>query len=615
MNAAAYTRRVRSLCTLLVAFGSLTAQAGTLPEPELAVENGRGFIVRGDDRMEVATQLLFDHRQTSTASGAPRTQPVRWKADATATLTTPDGALDVVLKLEHSDLGGITLTIDGAWRKPTWVHLAAIELTLPADAVTLLGRDLLPTTAPPLALLERFDPKWIAVQRAAGGYALVIDDDVDGVQVHTTAGRIVVRIELEATEARPFMHDAACTNEWRAPNHHLPIPARLRVIDEPVHARLQWIPDAPPPLAKAHFPEGRRAAFTITDHADQSSARTLAALARGSSNQQSATMGLLAHHLPITKSLFAHGTDRPQLEDPDVVALADELHAAGSEIVPHSATPKRDDRPVTMAALDMFSRWQARTWIDHQPETNCEAFGDLGFHTTGRFAIADLLVAHGYDYVWAEVDLEPGPLNLLRSDHLGQRAPTVWPIGRLDLGGPAGLWMFRSQWAFLEAKHFYAMYSPAALDRLEQERGLHIAHTYLETYHPPRTKFGVKNLLVPVDPHDKPGGPGAVTLAPEFERLLAALQARQDRGTLWVTPLAMLADRLRMMAAVKLSVAADHRILVQTPIAVPGATFVVARPDAPVRINGELPRGVRTEAGETWFWGDLPAGDSVITVE
>jgi hypothetical protein len=217
--------------------------------------------------------------------------------------------------------------------------------------------------------------------------------------------------------------------------------------------------------------------------------------------------------------------------------------------------------------------------------------------------------------VWAEVDLEPGPLNLLRADHLSQRAPTIWPIGRLDVGGPAGLWMFRSQWAFLEAKHFYSMYAPAALDRLERERGLHIAHTYLETYHPAHTKFGLKNLIVPVDPHDRAGGPGAVQLAPEFERLLASLQARQERGTLWIPTLAALGDRLRAMADLKMTVGADHRVLVQTQAPIAGATFVVARPDAPVRVNGELPRGLRSEHGETTFWSDLPVGDSVITIE
>jgi hypothetical protein len=605
---------VRRLSALLVALLPLAALAAGA-EPELEVRDGRVYLVRDQDRIEVTAQLIFDHRATSTASGHPRAQPVVWKSDATATLTTADGALDLVLKLERSDVGTVALTVDGSWRRPTWVHVAAVELSLPAEAVTLLGRDLLPTALPPLAVLERFDPKWITVKHAASAYTLVVDDDVDSVLVRSAPGRVIVRVELESTEARPFVHDAACRSEWRAPNQHLPLPARLRLADEPVHARMQWIPGAPPMLAKAHFPDGRRAALAITDHADQSTQRTFAALIHGHSDNASPRMGLLAHHLAITKSLFAHGSDRPQLEDPRVVLLADELHAGGSEIVPHSATPKRDERPVTMAALNTFSRWQARTWIDHQPETNCEAFGDQGFHTSGRFAIADLLAAHGYDYVWAEVDLDPGPLNLYRPDHLGQRAPTVWPIGRLELGGPASLWMFRSQWAFLAAKSFYNMYSAAAIDRLERERGLHIAHTYLETYHPHGTRFGTKNLLVPARPHDRPGGPGPVTLAPEFERLLSSLEARQERGTLWVPTLAALADRLRAIAAVKLTIGADHRVLAQTPVAIRGATFVLAHPDAPVRVNGELPRGLRTEHGQTWFWVDLPAGDSVITVE
>ncbi len=605
---------MRSLCTLLAALLPLAAWA---TEPEPGADGGRAFIVRdqGGERFELAAQLVFDHRAGPAAAGGPRLVPVRWKPDGTAALTTPDGALDVVLRLERTDVGTVALVVDGTWRRPTWVHVVALDVVLPAEAVTLFGRDLVPMAAPPLAVLERFDPKWLSVKRGDKGYTLVIDDDVDGVVVRAGSGRLSMRIELTSTEARPFVHDAACRGQWREPNAHIPVPARLYTVDEHVHARLQWIPDQAPMLAKAKFPDGRRAALAITDHADQTTARTLAALAHGRSDKPSSSSGLLAHHLRITKSLFAHGTDRPQLEDPAVVKLADELFTAGFEIVPHSATPKRDERPVTVAALDTFSRWRARTWIDHQPETNCEAFGDQGFRSTGKFAIADLLAAHGYDYVWAEVDLEPGPLNLLRPDHFAQRAPTVWPIGRLDVGGPAGLWMFRSQWAFLEAKHFYNMYSPAALDRLERERGLTVAHTYLDTYHPPHTKFGLKNLLVPVDANDKPGGLGPVKLAFEFERLLAALEARQDRGTLWIPTLAALGDRLRAVADLKLTVGADHRIMVSAPAAVAGATFVVAKPDAPVRVNGELPRGVRSEHGETTFWVDLPAGDSVITVE
>jgi len=94
-----------------------------------------------------------------------------------------------------------------------------------------------------------------------------------------------------------------------------------------------------------------------------------------------------------------------------------------------------------------------------------------------------------------------------------------------------------------------------------------------------------------------------------------SLQARRERSTLWIPTLAALGDRLRAVADMKLTVGADHRVLVQTQVPIAGATFVVARPDAPVRVNGELPRGVRSEHGETTFWADLPAGDSVITVE
>jgi hypothetical protein len=580
-------------------------------------QDGHAFIVAGAERLEAQAQLIFDHRVTVRAPGTPRTVPVRWKADATAALTTPDGALDVAIKLARSDVGTITLDIEGQWRRATWVHLAALELILPAEHVTLLGRDLVPTAAPPLAYLERFDPKWIAVSGKRGSYTLLVDDDVDGVVVRVQPGKVVVRVELESTEARPFLHDAQCKIDWRAPNAHLGLPARLRLVDEPVHTRLQWVPGTPTMLSKAHFPDGRHAALVVTDHADQTSLPTLRALAHGRSDAPDTplTMGLVGHHIAITKALFAHGSDRPQLEDPAVVAIADELHRAGSEIVPHSATPRRDERTVTAAALDKFERWGARTWIDHQPETNCEAFGDEGYHSSGRFGIADLLAAHNYEYVWGEVDLEPGPLNLLRPDRLGLRAPTVWPVGRLDAGGPSSLWMFRTQWAFLEAKHFYNMYSAAALDRLERERGIHLAHTYLETYHPRHTKFGLKNLLVPVDPRAQPGGAGPVMLAPEFERLLAALAARQERGTLWIPTLALLADRLRAVAAVKITLASDGRVRIESAEQLAGATFVVARPNAHVLINGAVPAGQRQELGASVVWLDLPAGESVMTIE
>jgi hypothetical protein len=518
---------------------------------------------------------------------------------------SPDGSFEVTLREDRvTGTLGTVITIEGHWKKPAWVRTAIVELPFEGDRATVVGRDLKPVAAP-VAILERFDPKWVLIERAGKPVATaLVDDGLDGVEVRAGAGGVTLRLELDAAEARPFVHDERCTSNWKDPNKHLPAPVRQRLADEKVLARVQLITGKGLSLVKARFPDGRRAALTFTDHADQSSARTFDVL----------TTAFLRHKLVLTKALFAKGSDRPQLEDPKVSALADQLHAGGSEIIPHSATPKRDERPVTEAALVRFARWKARTWIDHQPETNCEAFGDQGFRVGGRFGISDLLVAHRYDYVWAEVDARPDEFNLLMPRQPGRRAPTVWPVGRLDVGAPDSLWMFRSVWAFLEAKRFYGMYAPARLDRLEAERGLHVSHTYLETYHPRRTIFGLKNLLVPAEKKGVPGGPGPVKLDPRFELLLTELEARQERGSLWVPTLAVLGDRMRLVSEVQVLIGADGNAILRTARPVPGATFLAHEGKLNVSIGGRVPRGLRSDGKTTEFWDDLPAGDTPLVL-
>ncbi len=537
---------------------------------------------------------------------APVRVPLRLVADQEARVargTSPDGAFTVAVREERlAGALGTFITVEGAWHKPAWVRTAMVELPFDGDRATVIGRDLKPAVVP-VAILERFDPKWIVVERAGKPLTTVsIEDGLDGVEVRFGGGTVTVRLELDVAEARPFVHDARCTTNWHDPNQHLPAPLRQRLADEKVTARAQVMAGGGLALVKARFPDGRRAALTFSDHADQSTARTLDVLASG----------FLRHKLVLTKALFAHGTDRPQLEDPKVQALADALFAGGSEVIPHSATPKRDERPVTAAALDRFERWKARTWIDHQPETNCEAFGDQGFRVGGRFGIADLLVAHHYDYVWAEVDAKPDEFNLLLPRQLGRRAPTVWPVGRLEAGAPDSLWMFRSVWAFLEAKRFYGMYAPARLDKLEAERGLHVSHTYLETYHPRRTIFGLKNLIIPADKKGLPGGPGPVKLDPRFELLLGELEARQERGSLWVPTVAALGDRLRAVSELRVLIGADGHAILRAARPLSGATFVVQEGGLTVELGGRAPKGQRSDGKTTEFWDDLPAGDTPL---
>jgi hypothetical protein len=502
-------------------------------------------------------------------------------------------ALVAHVRLERSDVGSI-LETEVEWKKMHAVHRVALWLVFDAAPIQVLGRDLKQHSVK-RAYLGRFDPKWVTI----GKHTLISDDDVDELAVEATPGGTVVTLELDSARARPFLHDVRCTQRWKDPNRHVSIPSRLHVAGEKVAARLQLIPQPLTPLARSFWPDGRRSALVFTDHADQTTLRTLTVLAHA----------FIQHHLVLTKALFWKGTDRRQLDDPRMVELADEMSQKGNEIVPHSATPRPDDRHVTEEALEQFTRWTAKTWIDHQPETNCEAFGDLGYQAGGKFGIADLLAAHQYQYVWAEGDAAPGDLNLLMPAHLEQRAPTVWPLGRVTSDGPSTLWMFRTMWAFLTAESFYAMYSPAALDKLERERGLHLAHTYLDTYHRPRTRFGMRNVLVPAEKGGVPGGPGEVKLDPRMEKLLADLEQRQARGTLWVATLAQLADRMRLVSAVTLTVRGEGSFVLHAPEPVHGASFVLMKP-AKVLVDGK-PAKVEGDG----FVVDLPAGDTTVELQ
>ena len=150
--------------------------------------------------------------------------------------------------------------------------------------------------------------------------------------------------------------------------------------------------------------------------------------------------------------------------------------------------------------------------------------------------------------------------------HLDKRAPTVWPLGRLEPLGPGSLWMFRSTWAFLPVRSFYERYSESALDQLEHDRGLHIAHTYLETLHPRGTFFGARNL-------ERRDGSGQPALEPRFDALLASLDRRQVRGTMWLTPLGPLANRLRALRGVRVRIDDAGDLTVTSPQHLDGLTL------------------------------------------
>lgn len=517
--------------------------------------------------------------------------------EAIGEATAGDGALRAAVRIERPPgAAGLVLKVEVSFARALLVRELALEIPLGTLPRGLVGRDL--TIGPARrAWLERHSPKWISLGPPAG--ALLIDDTVDDAALAPRKGGHTLRIDLDSAEARPFLRRSRCVRDWHAPSGKVKERLRLYERDDRLTTRLQLAGEARAPLIKSPWPDGRRAAFVLTDHADQTSAGTLAALAEA----------LKRHQVPITKALFARGYARPQLEDPRVQALAAEMAARGDEIIPHSATPRPDPRAVTAEALRVFDRFGARTWIDHQPETNCEAFGDEGWRPGSRFGISDLLDKHGYRYVWATTDVGPGDLNLNLARTPDKRAPVLWPLGRFAPAAPEGLWMWRSMWAYVPARQFFRLYAEDRLDRLEAEWGLHVAHTYLESYHPGRMRLATRNLLRPAD--RRPGAP--LRWDARFETLLASLRARADRGTLWLATLGALADRLRAVAQVTLTLDEDGGATVVTPQPLAGATFVLHRDDVEVLAAGAPPRGQRREKGATHFWLDLPAGETRLT--
>ena len=490
---------------------------------------------------------------------------------------------------------GEEISVDATFETDAWVGRVAVELTLPGTAQAL-GRDLRRWVAPPIEL-GRFDPKWISV----GAATVVVDDGVDGVRLAKVGAATKLLVELLDVAERPFRHDTRCTTRWRDRNPRIPLATRFYVRGEKLAAQVRLLAGHPVPLVQSRWPSGRAAALVITDHADQSTLSTFSALVDA----------LARRRLVLTKALFAvGGKARPQLELPAMVALADQLAGIGGEVVPHSATPSPDQAATTEDALGLFDRWRPRSYIDHQPETNCEAFNNEGWRMGGRWDLASRLAKHGYEYIWAEGDDPPGPL-----DMLGRPTGAAWlyPLGRLEVGGPE-LWMWRSMWGFLDAGGFYAMYAPAKLDALEDARGLHVAHTYLETYHAPGTRFGQRNLFVPVG-KARPGKPGPVRLAPRFASLLDELAARQERGTLWVTTMGALGERVRASLGLRLRPRAGGWVIT-VPVAVAGATFVLGEAAPHLTVDGKAPAGLRIEpAGTGWqtvFWADLPSGEAVV---
>jgi hypothetical protein len=346
----------------------------------------------------------------------------------------------------------------------------------------------------------------------------------------------------------------------------------------------------------------------LTDHADRTDPAALRAVLWGSSDpraQGGVGAGLLGRGLRITRTFFVHAR-RGALDDPEIRLLADDLVTAGSEVALHSVTPERDDREAVRAGLAASAPWRPATWVDHQPYTNCEAVSSRGGGVEGPFGVRDLLAGAGVRWVWAagDVDGRSGTriVNLLGGDAAEARA-AIFPLPQ-----DPRLWVFRSSMFHDAPAALAAALSDAELARLERERGLFVAHTYLGPS--PRTTRSPDQLarLAVVEV------PGGLAIDPVLDAALARVAARVRAGRLASVTWAEAGDRLRALGEVEVSYRPDGSAEVRNLGADPLPALTVAIPAAglEVAIEGAALLGRDDDGGLARVWFDLGPGERAV---
>ena len=430
-------------------------------------------------------------------------------------------------------------------------------------------------------------------------------------------GRALLELELDHEENHPFHPLLGCTRR-QIPIKHGSLGATLRPAGSRRLLRaMLLVGETMLPLV-ARFPRGARAALVLTDHADQSNAPKLEALACGATGAVEAGRrgpqhpGLVNRGLAYTKSIFlrrVHGYAQ-QLESPAYRGLLERLQRGGVELAMHSVSGGPDRRERLRKLLPEFRALSAgQTWIDHQPATNCEALSNQGWDRRSRYHVVDLLVQAGLRHFWSGEDVTrlSGSLNLLAPEQPGSRRPLLYPFAQRPAGD---LWLFTSTPFFVDRTAFVsALGDEGALRRLEQEHGLFIGHVYLDTFQRPGERFSERSLLQFGD------GPRRYRLRPEVDEVFQRLAAHQTAGRLWVCGVDALIDHLGGRAAVELRPGAQPgELLVSShaPRRLSGLTLRLPAGAAKVTVDG-APAAVEKPgeaAGERVVWFDLEPGAS-----
>ncbi len=538
--------------------------------------------------------------------------PLVWRADGSSLVGEARAdALTAAVKLTAGEGGEVALEVTLHYQAAARVEREALRLRLPG-APRAIGRDL---AWGPLAgelRVDRGTPAVVAaIPDGGGGVAVVVGAGFAAARAAPSEGATDLALVLDDTASHPFQKYAACRAKWVRGQEAARVSAAptSRAAGDEVTARATLLllgADGFTPLVVERWAAGAQAAVVLTDHADATDTGALRAVLYGTSDQKAADYGkkgILGRKLKLTRTFFARKGKGTLEDDAEARALADELVAAGSEVGSHSISPAKDRRASVEKKLPVFAAWYSTTWIDHQPDTNCEALSNQGWEDSGAWGIRDLLVHQGYRWIWAatDVDTKNQVVNLFAPGRPAEAATPIFPL-------PADprLWVFRSVWFYAPAGELAAALDDTALDQLEAERGLFVAHTYLSPTERTTSKKLAKRSLVKIKK-------GVAVLDPSFDAALARLEARVTAGTTASLTWRKAGDRLRALADVHVRYRGDGSAVVENDGSMDLEGLTVALPAAgELTVEGAKLLGSRSESGRATAWFDLAAGTQAI---
>ncbi len=228
------------------------------------------------------------------------------------------------------------------------------------------------------------------------------------------------------------------------------------------------------------WPADNKAALCITNDADGENLNSLKAVYEGSNNPENPkyySKGFFARNIPVSSTVF--GCNQELLGE-----MWANIKDHGNAIGYHTYTQSLDPTGInSQALLSDLVPYNIRLWIDHAVPANPEDVCYQGLNPESDSYVADAINASNIDYIWPGDTPYTNPFNVYdevwRLPHLVYEAKAltrpIWFFGRTRME----FWGYTNFLAPLSMKY---LMTADNLDKLIEDRGLHISYTHFSVH-------------------------------------------------------------------------------------------------------------------------------------